>query len=591
MWRGTFWEPNYWLKGSGFPRRVSSPDVVGGAGIAVLILVLSGASSLVVPVLQDRSLGNSSSAPRFTPSPQEHPSDGAKLLQEAEASLSTNTSRTGVVTSSCEVDLRAAGCPAPQAPNPSDSPATPLTSPPAPNLPHSRAPSARYGASISLFLNGTPGLSPPLTWGVLLFGGANSSGNVFNDTWQFNATSVTWWNVTPYLHCTSSTCPSPRHGATATWDYRDNYSIMFGGCTVASPGWTESVPGCDSSAGHLLSETWNYSDPHGGVGHWTQQHPSTHPSARFSEGLSSNNSSSTGIARNTAVYLFGGCGTTCPLGDTWKYAAGTWTNLSIAGPAARYGMSMAWSDGNATTTPAYGAGGPVVLFGGCTTNAPGCEVGGISDAANDTWLLYGGAWHEAIASSYCSAVVLCPSVRYDMAQTSYQGPSGPWQLIIYGGVGPGGVILGNATEANGGWWAFYANSPVAPAIWVELGSPPGYTSGLTGNSTLYNRAWYGPSPIGPPPPGMMGCLKATGWTVQFCSEALPRRAHPSETPGFPPPSAPSIIATSFGHHQSPRPSSVVQWCLITMMASTFLSEDAAITARMQRYGTSLRIPG
>ncbi|MHB1932455.1 MAG: Kelch repeat-containing protein, partial [Thermoplasmata archaeon] len=43
------------------------------------------------------------------------------------------------------------------------------------------------------------------SFGVLLFGGVSSNGEVLNDTWQFNESTLTWWNVTPYLHCSPTT--------------------------------------------------------------------------------------------------------------------------------------------------------------------------------------------------------------------------------------------------------------------------------------------------------------------------------------------------------------------------------------------------
>jgi hypothetical protein len=371
---------------------------------------------------------------------------------------------------------------------------TPSAYPPTPSFPHNVTPSARYGASIALFWNYTNGplISQvvPLssTIDVLLFGGANSSGYVFNDTWQFNTGTLSWWDVTPYLRCTSTTCPGPRHDATAVWDSEDQYTLLFGGCTVAAPVWTQSVPGCGSSSSDIKSDTWYYSDPSGGVGAWTLLSPGTTPPARYAEGLADDTS-------DRYVVMFGGCGTTCPLADTWKFLAGSWTNLNPAThPTGRYGLALASASGNNSTAATV-----LTLFGGCTTVAAGCILGsGSSGAVNDTWLFYAGAWHQELTVVQCtSASVVCPAPRFFMGQTRYDGPGGIPELLLYGGVGQGGVVLGTEVEPSGSWWAF--ESWANPAVWAAFPSPPGWTSPSTVNSTTpIGPGWYGPSPIGPP---------------------------------------------------------------------------------------------
>lgn len=410
---------------------------------------------------------------------------GTSLLAQAESSLAAGEGPAGGAPMSCTPTGGGASCSTVTS-DVSPAPASPY--PPSPSFPHSRSPSSRYGASISLFLNNTS----TLDWDILLFGGANSSGYVFNDTWQFNTRALTWWNVTPYLRCTSTTCPGPRHDAAATWDSVDDYVVLFGGCTIASPGWTQSVPGCDTSASHIKSDTWTFADPLGGVGAWTKLSPTTSPPARYAEGLAANCTySGTGGCAGSAVLLFGGCGTTCPLGDTWAFAGGSWTNLGlVTHPSNRFGMAMSFAEGNASTATFL-----ISLFGGCTSSAPGCSGG--SASVNDTWLFYGGAWHQTIAAASCSPTLKCPSPRYYMGQTSYQGPSLPWWLLIYGGAGRGGIIFGNSTESGGGWWTF--ESTANPAAWTQWPSIPGYFSGSTSNLTGL-PGWYGPYPLGPPVP-------------------------------------------------------------------------------------------
>ncbi len=354
-------------------------------------------------------------------------------------------------------------------------PGTPSSSPSRPQFPEAAAPAARYGAALGLLVNG----SSYAPWGAVLFGGANSSGVLFNDTWQFNAVSQSWWNVTPLLHCTVTTCPSARHDAMFTYDYLDNYTVLFGGCAIASPGWTQSVPGCGPAAADYLNDTWAYSDPSGSVGVWTRLSPHVSPSARAEAGFTDDRG-------DHYLLLFGGCGVTCPLSDTWTFSAGQWSPLHpVLHPSARYGMAMGWVD-------AYGGGNPVYMFGGCTSGLAGCStVGGAPAAVNDTWEFANGAWTLVVPG--CGGPLLprhCPSPRYLMGETSYQGPGLAVMLQIYGGVGPGGVILGNSTdEAGGGWWEL---DDISGALqWIEGTAPVGWSS---------SQGWAGSYPVGPPVP-------------------------------------------------------------------------------------------
>lgn len=366
-------------------------------------------------------------------------------------------------------------------------PPTPQAAGPVPVLPNDSTPSSRYGSAIALFVNASPANSPH--WDVLLFGGANSSGQLFNDTWQFNAQTHTWWNVTPYLDCTPSSCPSARHDAAATYDSQDNVTLLFGGCSVASPGWTESSPPCGTGSSDLLGDTWSFSASSSGIGYWTKLSPQAHPSSRFAAGMADSCHSITGLAGGCpsgSVLLFGGCGTTCPLGDTWSYSNGNWVALTPSThPAARYGIAMEWAEGNSTDSYSV-----VALFGGCQSASAGCADG--QGALNDTWLFYGGNWHPAFTTPNCPLTRVCPAPRYEMGSTSFQGPGNPWALAVYGGVGRGSVILGNSSEPGGAWWVFVPSNN--PAGWFRYGGLPGYTNGLNGSN------WYGPGPVGPPVP-------------------------------------------------------------------------------------------
>jgi Kelch motif protein/galactose oxidase-like protein len=416
---------------------------------------------------------------------------GASALAEAEASLANGSGPAGGIPMTCESTASAASCSSRTGARPVAAVPIPASSyPPTPKFPDNSTPPARYGASISIFENG----STSLLYNVLLFGGANSSGHVFDDTWVFDQGTLLWSNDTPHLGCPTS-CPSARHDASATWDYSSGEIVLFGGCKVASPGWTESVTGCPSSSSDILNDTWTYSDPTaGGYGAWTKDSVTMHPSARYAEGLADNNTSAAGV-----VLLFGGCGVTCPLGDTWKFVGGAWTNLSLGThPSNRFGMGMAMAQGNTSYGCRSDCSGyfTIVVFGGCTAVSSGGGCANPNGPINDTWLFYQGGWHTAIAANSCSATIICPTPRYYMGQTSYQSSATPWKLLIYGGAGPEGVVLGNGTNDGDGWWAFASNQN--PAAWAQFASPPGFHSGNpTASAEL---GWWGPYPIGPPVP-------------------------------------------------------------------------------------------
>ena len=376
---------------------------------------------------------------------------GATILAEAESSLAKGEGPAGGLPMTCSATVGGGSC---STVKPASAQMSSLGSGAAlaPRFPHRAIPASRYGASIAEFYNGSgAGILPQ----VLLFGGANSTGYLFNDTWQYTGPGANhgpggWWNVTPYMHCTRSTCPEARHDAMMTYDSETGYDVLFGGCGVPSPSWVQGVPGCGSASSDYLSDTWAYSDPLGGVGNWTNLSNGNHPSARMAAGFADD------PARGY-VLLFGGCGQICPLDDTWKFQNGTWHGLNVGSPPpARYGMAMADAYGPTSTNV-------VVLFGGCGISDPGCRTSnGSSGALGDVWEFGGVYWTQQTFP--CTPSVPCPSPRYFAASYPFFG----W-LTVFGGAGSGGVVLGNATDPGGGWWVFWSNS-TSPR-WKEVDSP------------------------------------------------------------------------------------------------------------------------
>lgn len=336
-------------------------------------------------------------------------------------------------------------------------------------------PSARTGAALALFLNGTE-------FGVLLFGGVSSTGALERDTWQFNVGHHTWWNVTPMLDCTPASCPPARWGAMATYDYADGSTVLFGGCSNSTNA-THLNASC-AGAGYL-GDTWSYSDPAGGIGAWTLENL-TGPAPRMNGGLAYD-----GV--DGYVVLFGGCGRRCPLGDTWKYFDGNWTQLltppAPPTPSPRFGAAMA----------EVGEGGPIVLFGGC--GSIGWECGEGVRVLGDTWLFEYGAWVELQSPSNCTDAQPCPAARYDASATEYTGPGLAGALLLYGGIASNGSFFGDAPLGAGTagttWWEFGGE----PLGWRAYGAPPGW------NAT--NDGWGAPSGptgwrSGGPPPASAG---------------------------------------------------------------------------------------
>jgi len=180
---------------------------------------------------------------------------------------------------------------------------------------------------------------------VLLFGGARSDNTYFGDTWSYQAGG--WTNLTGSL----SASPTPRWQQAMAWDPRDGCVLLYGG---------------EVESGQA-SDTWTFAN-----GTWTRQSPSTGPGLREGAGLSYD-------ARLNESVLFGGfyqphVGLDQAPTDTWAYARGAWTDLSL--------QSNLHPVGRTNGVFAYDAAdGYDVLFGGVMVQASG------EPYLNDTWAL------------------------------------------------------------------------------------------------------------------------------------------------------------------------------------------------------------
>ena len=180
---------------------------------------------------------------------------------------------------------------------------------------------------------------------TILFGGVGATGYL-GDTWK--------WTGSPYggqwTQLTESVHPSARSNATMTFDYVDNYLLLFGG---------------QNSSG-VLNDTWSFAN-----GVWTQLHPALSPPAR--EGQVMEYDSEDGY-----VVLFGGRAGATYFSDTWKFLGGKWSEMNpTVHPSARVGASM-------YDSPLPAGYGFMIMLAG---------YNGVS-FLGDTWVFLGGNWTE-----------------------------------------------------------------------------------------------------------------------------------------------------------------------------------------------------
>lgn len=188
---------------------------------------------------------------------------------------------------------------------------------------------------------------------TLLFSGAHPGSFVDNETWEL--ANGTWHDLTPTL----SLSPPPAADAGLVYDAADGYFLMFGGLPAFG--------------GTASAQTWKFQG-----GNWTNLTGTitNTPPARFGAAMVYD-------ARDGYVVMFGGYdATNSPLGDTWTYLAGAWTQVTPAvAPSPRTYMA-------ATYDPRLGA---AVIFGG--------QVYSATQLVNDTWEFSAGTWTNITATS------------------------------------------------------------------------------------------------------------------------------------------------------------------------------------------------
>lgn len=168
----------------------------------------------------------------------------------------------------------------------------------------------------------------------MLFGGLNSAGTDFSDTWTWNGVAKTWIQLFP------ASSPSPRRPMMA-YDAPTKSVVLLGG---------------DDGSAHY-NDTWLW-----GGKTWTQQFPTSAPPARGLACMAYDSN------LGSVVLFGGGVAPSALFDDTWAWKGGNWTEIYPSNiPPYRYAAGMDYNP------LAKG----VMIFGGFSSGP----------SLNDTWLL------------------------------------------------------------------------------------------------------------------------------------------------------------------------------------------------------------
>jgi hypothetical protein len=308
-------------------------------------------------------------------------------------------------------------------------------------------PGARHGGAVWVDASG-------LVW---LFGGEDSSRNVYNDVWTYSTTTGLWTYMgsgTPTANGTGNygpggtLLPRARAGA-ATWVDATGTFWLFGGLTI------DTTP---TVAVAFLNDLWKFDSAHQ---QWTPVSGSgasnttaTYPGSLGGTGTPGARAGATVWLDGAGkLWLFGGEGfdasaadSVGSLNDLWWYSGGQWT----------------WAGGTNTNTNAVG--GAAANYGtqgtGSTANIPGGRGGSVgwTDNAGQFWL-FGGA-DLVTGNQYNDLWTLDPTtgkwtyVKGDQGASTASGQYG--QLGIGASSNqPGARYLSSGwTDSNGHLWLF-----------------------------------------------------------------------------------------------------------------------------------------
>ena len=279
----------------------------------------------------------------------------------------------------------------------------------------------------------------------VVFGGESQAGAATNGTYEWNKGN---WSTVVGNGWTNFTNPKQAFNVSMTYDGTDNYVLAVDGWnpgtgmvsqtyTFASGAWTkQTAPGFAAQAGSCLAWVPVVSG-HGGY-----------------------------------VILFGGGTKTQLESYTWKYLAGTWTNITASvstAPAARTNSQCYWNN----------AASKLDLFGG---------FGGSNNALNDLWtfdptLGTTGQWAQVIANG----TVGSPPGR-QMATFWYDSQTG--KMDLSGGAKANFLKLPTSIAGGQDTWTLVGStwSNITGSV-TRLGS---YQGGVFGTAHAYSANYaYG----------------------------------------------------------------------------------------------------
>lgn len=240
----------------------------------------------------------------------------------------------------------------------------------------------------------------------LVLSGGVVGNSALQDTWTWDG--QTWSDRSQGLD--ASYIPTDRGDVAMAYDSARGTTVLFGGRTVTAVG----VP----SSYAILGDTWTWN----GI-RWTQQAPTSAPSARFGMSMVYDQ------ARNETV-LFGGHTGSATSQETWVWNGTEW-QARASGPYPAHFASLAYDSTRQQ----------VVLFGG---------VGDSGVVNAHTWLWNGASWSENLAEPK-------PEPRFGAA-TVFDPARGT--VLLFGG--RGAVTYDDTWEWDGQRWTRLSEHAVLP---------------------------------------------------------------------------------------------------------------------------------
>lgn len=231
------------------------------------------------------------------------------------------------------------------------------------------------------------------------------------------ALSESWVNVTPGLRSS----PPPVLWDSMTSDPVDRLTLLFGGC--------------NDTVCPMPAQTWGYAN-----GSWENlTAESVQPPARSYATMAFDGASGYAL-------LFGGATASATLNDSWSFAGGIWTDLSVASgraPPARWGGSLVYDP----------IGGYLVLFGG--SSASGAMLA-------DTWAYANDRWTNLTATAGPA-----PPARIEATMV---WDANDQEIVLADGCGSPRCPLNDTWAFQGGRWTDISGtaSPMPPARYLAM---------------------------------------------------------------------------------------------------------------------------